>query len=200
MATGIVLAGGSSSRFGSDKASALLNGRPLLAHVVAAVAAVCDEVVVVCRRAQPLPALAPAVPLRLAFDEVEGLGPLAGLVAGLEAAGDEHCFVASCDVPLLRAGVVALLLARLPGHAAVVPLVGGREQLLVAAYDPAVALQPLRASLQAGVRRVREAVRTVHPLLVGEADLLLVDPDLASFANVNDPAGLAALSARRTDG
>ncbi len=44
---GAVLAGGQSRRFGSDKALALLDGRPLIAHVIAALAAQ-TEAVIVC--------------------------------------------------------------------------------------------------------------------------------------------------------
>lgn len=46
---GAVLAGGRSSRFGSDKAAALYLGKPLIDHAIAAVAAQCDAVVVVGR-------------------------------------------------------------------------------------------------------------------------------------------------------
>ena len=41
---GAILAGGRSSRFGSDKAFALLNGKPLIDHVIAALAAQTDAV------------------------------------------------------------------------------------------------------------------------------------------------------------
>jgi molybdopterin-guanine dinucleotide biosynthesis protein A len=136
----------------------------------------------------------------MTFDEIEGQGPLAGFVAGLEAASHEQCFVASCDVPLLRPELVKFLLERLPGHCAVVPLVGDREQPLVAAYDRARAVAPLRASLDAGIRRVRDAVRALEPLFVDEADLALMDPELVGFANVNDPAELAALAVRAARG
>ena len=197
MATGIILAGGRSSRFGSDKAWALLDGRPLLAHVAAALGGDCDDLVVVCRRDQPLPPTDVTAPLTLAFDAVEGEGPLAGLVAGLEAAADDACFVASCDAPLLQPQVVRLLLAKLPGHAAVVPIIGGREQPLAAAYDRSVAVDALRAAFETGVRRLSEAVMSLHPLVVSEDEVRAVDARLWSFANVNDPAELAALAARR---
>jgi hypothetical protein len=75
----IVLAGGRSTRFGSDKASALIDGRPMLQRVVEAVAAVCDEVIVVAAAggAGSLPPY--AEPLVIVEDRVEGSGPLAGL-------------------------------------------------------------------------------------------------------------------------
>ena len=161
-----------------------------------ALAAVCDEVVVVCRNGQALPPLELAVPARVAFDAVEGLGPLAGLVAGLEAAASEACFVSSCDAPRLRPAVVSLLLARLPGNAAALPFADGRAQPLAAAYDRSAALGHLRHSLDAGVRRLRDAVLALGPLIVTEAEVRAVDPDLSSFANVNDSAELASLAAR----
>jgi molybdopterin-guanine dinucleotide biosynthesis protein A len=87
-ATGIVLAGGTSSRFGADKLAVEVDGRPLLHHAIRAVASVVDEVVVVIALDGADPRL-PAdveVSVRVARDAEAGLGPLAGRAAGLGGA------------------------------------------------------------------------------------------------------------------
>ncbi len=81
---GIVLAGGRSSRFGSDKLAAEREGVPLLHHAVLRVAEVADDVVVVLAPGASGAGLPPGV--RVANDPTEGEGPLAGLHAGLLAA------------------------------------------------------------------------------------------------------------------
>src|SRR5213592_1175895 len=74
---GIVLAGGSSTRFGSDKLRAPYRGRPLLHHAIAAVAAVSGDVVVVMGPAAGRPA-------RARLDRGRGAagGPARGPVGG----------------------------------------------------------------------------------------------------------------------
>ena len=53
---GLILAGGKSTRFGTDKAAAPLAGRPMLQWVVDALAGVCEEIVIVAALGQELPA------------------------------------------------------------------------------------------------------------------------------------------------
>ncbi len=113
----IVLAGGRSSRFGGDKLSVLVAGRPLLHRAILAVAEVADEVVVVLAPDAPLPALPErlAPPLAVARDLAAGTGPLGGLVAGLTAASHPRALLVAGDQPFLRVAVLRALLDELGG-------------------------------------------------------------------------------------
>jgi len=106
-AAGLIYAGGESSRFGADKANALLQGQRLIDHVA-------DRI------APQVAALAVAGSVRLAgADGLDddgahiGKGPLAGLLAGLKWASDlpniKWLVTTPCDVPLLPKNLVALL-------------------------------------------------------------------------------------------
>ncbi len=91
MILGAVLAGGLSTRFGSDKALAELGGRTLLARAVDALSGLCEHVVVVGRETAPAPTL-PDWPR-------PGMGPLAGIAAALHLARDEgYAAVLTCGV------------------------------------------------------------------------------------------------------
>jgi molybdenum cofactor guanylyltransferase len=91
MILGAVLAGGRSSRFGSDKAMAELGGQTLLARAVDALSGFCEHVVVVGRETAPAPTL-PDWPR-------PGMGPLAGIAAALHLARDEdYAAVLTCGV------------------------------------------------------------------------------------------------------
>ncbi len=83
----IVLAGGASSRFGSDKLAAQLDGRPLLHYALEAVAEVAGWIIVVASPDTAAPSILPALVDRvtIARDSVAHAGPLAGLAAGLAA-------------------------------------------------------------------------------------------------------------------
>lgn len=91
MILGAVLAGGKSSRFGSDKALAELGGRTLIARAVDALSGWCEYVVVIGRETAPAPTL-PDWPR-------PDMGPLAGIAAALHHARDEgYVAVLTCGV------------------------------------------------------------------------------------------------------
>lgn len=96
--SGYVLAGGKSSRFGSDKARALLRGRPLLGHAIAGLQAVAKRVTVVTDRAGKYAGLVETQVAEL-VDTQLGLGPMGGLAAVLADLRDgELALIAPCDV------------------------------------------------------------------------------------------------------
>jgi molybdenum cofactor guanylyltransferase len=89
---GAILAGGKSERFGSDKAAASYQGKALIAHVIAAIGPLVDELVVAGRDHQGMT----SVPDRPA----PNMGPLAGLAGALgfaQAQGHSHVLTAGVD-------------------------------------------------------------------------------------------------------
>lgn len=115
---GVVLAGGESSRFGSDKALAELGGRSLLEHAIARLSGWCAHVVVVGRADAPVPTLAdwPRA----------GMGPLGGIAAGLNHALEKgHATVLSCGVDSLGLpDNLVEVLSPAPRYLATQPVVG----------------------------------------------------------------------------
>jgi molybdenum cofactor guanylyltransferase len=91
---GAILAGGASRRFGSDKALAEIQGKPMFVHVMERLSGQCDALVVVGR---DWPGL-----LRVNDRPAPGLGPLGGLAGALRYgadAGFDAVLTASCDLP-----------------------------------------------------------------------------------------------------
>jgi molybdopterin-guanine dinucleotide biosynthesis protein A len=165
--TGVVLAGGSSSRMGRDKAFIEVDGRPLVTIAVGALrAGGASRVVVVGGDAARIGALDPGLHpgLDLIVDEHPGDGPLGGLVSGLRAADDPIAMVLACDMPAIDGDTVAFIVGALASHATALvaaPRVGDRLQILTAAYRLTV-LPVLDAAFVAGERAPRRALGPVE--------------------------------------
>ena len=115
-----MLAGGASSRFGSDKALAAYRGMPLIEHAVALLRPLVDAVVIVGGERAGID----TVPDRPA----PGLGPLGGICGALAHAklhGFETVLTAPCDTPDLPADALrALLAATAPAYLVPLPVAG----------------------------------------------------------------------------
>ncbi len=173
MILGCVLAGGLSTRFGSDKALAELHGHTLLARAVDALSGWCEHVVVVGRETAPAPTL-PDWPQ-------PNMGPLAGIAAALHLALDEgYEAVLTCGVD--SAALPEDLLDRLapaPAYVAGQPVIG---------LWPASASPALDALLEGAGRH---SMLAFAELLGARAVKLPVEP-----ANINTPADLEAAETR----
>ena len=187
--TGLVLAGGASTRMGRDKATLELDGQRLVDRAVRGLAECCAEVLV---------APGPARPLTVAGAETvadaPGEGPLAGIVAGLEAAGAPLVAVIAVDLPRASAAVLRALAATWDAEAAVVPLVEGKLQPLHAVY--AVSWTHCFAQLLAGGERsVRRALQTLGPRTAATDVWGAADPTEGFAMNLNSVEDLAAYTA-----
>ncbi|MBZ9716081.1 molybdenum cofactor guanylyltransferase [Deinococcus multiflagellatus] len=174
--TGAVTAGGRSSRFGSDKALAQVDGHTLLERVCASLRGCSTRLIVAPPERYGVPGWA-VVP-----DTRPGQGPLAGLEAALGAAPPGWVAFAGVDLPDLTAAYwQALCAARTPDALSVQALdPEGRPQPLAALYH--TALKPrITALLNSGERRLRLAALPEHTVLV---------PGLPPLRNVNTPTDL----------
>jgi molybdopterin-guanine dinucleotide biosynthesis protein A len=199
--TGIVLAGGRSTRFGDDKLAALLRGRPLLHHAVGALGACCEEVLVVVApdRDPRDPLLDPDAlaalaggGIRLVRDPVADGGPLVGVRAGLAAAGTDAALIAAGDMPDLLPAVLDDLLERLSiGHGSAVALDDGSGvRPLPAAVRTAPALAAADALLGRGERSLRALLRALHVVAVDREAWAALDPEARTLGDVDEAEDL----------
>jgi molybdopterin-guanine dinucleotide biosynthesis protein A len=168
--TGVLLVGGASTRFGSAKATATLDGETLAERAWRTLGEACDERLAVGKQADAL-----ALPFPLSDDGTVVRAPIAGVVAGLRAAQHAVCVFVPVDCPLISAASLRRLAAAAPAHPQTGPLPG--------AYTRAQ-LPQLERKLAGGDYTLRDV----------EASVLELDE--VELANVNTPADLDAL--RRT--
>ncbi len=193
-ASAIVLAGGSSSRFGVDKGLLALGGRPLIRHVLERVAGLVDErIVVVSSEAQAsryLERLGGYADIRVDAERVQT--PLNGAATGLEKAQGVYSFILACDTPFISRDVLSLLLELSPEQAAVIPRWPDcRIEPLQAIYCTRAAFQAAREALREGKLNMQAMIGKLGRVrYVSTLVLQQIDPRLMTFYNINTPLDL----------
>ena len=185
---GVLLAGGRGTRLGAGvpKALAICGGRTLLARARATLGMLCDTVVVVAPRDMELP-----VPRADRVDDPPGAhGPLAAMLAGLDARAFDEALVLAVDLPLVTARALLGLRALRGDALAVLPAPNALPQPLAAWYASG-ARGGFAAALESGERSVIAACATLNPRLVGDEELAAI-PEGGGFQwNVNTLEDLA---------
>ena len=175
---GAVLTGGRSSRFGSDKGAALLDGVMLADHAAAAIAPFVGAVVRIGGADGIADVPAP------------GLGPLGGIAAALDHAarhGFDSVVTIGCDMPRVPGALIEALLRRAPAYCVGSPVLGHWP---VSAFDPLRDLLrvPRLASRDSKGGKTGPSIRS-WAQAVGAIPIDSPQP----IANVNTPADLLAL-------
>ena len=187
--TGLVLAGGRSSRFGRDKLAVRIDGRTLLDSAIDGVTPAATEILVVAA-----PDAAPDLTggARLVHDPVAFEGPLAGVAAGLRAAREPIVLVVGGDMPTLVGAVIDSMLAALdaPGVEAVVLEHEGRARPLPIAMRRDPALAAVDVLLADGERRLRALIETLETTVIPEPTWRALDPYGMTVRDIDTPADL----------
>ncbi len=194
----IVLAGGASSRFGADKLAALLDGRPILHHALAAADEIAGTVVLVLAPGADVVELPPVrARMLVTHDPETHQGPMAGLTAGLAAlaatAPDlDLVIVVGGDMPWIVPAVIASLLAALDADPALgaMTLEAEPRAILPMAVRPSL-VAPAAAALLADGRRALRGVLAVLPAGVVPAEVWrALDPGALTLRDVDLPGDL----------
>lgn len=151
--TGIILAGGQSSRMGSDKGLLSLNGALFVEHVIEALKPLVKDIIIVSNNSDY-----DKFGYKRVSDIVKDSGPLAGLYTGLYYSETQNNLVLSCDVPLIKTFVLEQLLNPNHNDYEVVQLQSKNKTMpLIAAYKKEC-LHKCLELLDNGERRLRIAV------------------------------------------
>ncbi len=193
--TGVVLAGGRSTRMGADKRQLRIADAELLALAVEKLRPICNEIIVAVAKNERLKL--PKV--KIVTDFARGKGPMAGICSALCAMRGTLAVVLACDLPLLGTDFLQFLVscARDPDSVGVnfdivVPKNRGQLEPLAAVYRASVR-SPMRAwvaaerlSLSAFIRESGLRIRCV-----GARELSQFGAPSRMFLNVNTPADYA---------
>jgi len=187
-ATAIILAGGKSSRLGFDKQLLTLNGDYLIDMLLALLAPVFQELVIVSNT----PELHQNRNCTVVPDTLVGKGPLGGLHAGLLAASYPVCYLTACDMPWISVSYIRYLLEcqrTHPESEAVVTRFGDMLEPMNGLYAKATAPR-IEALMGQNSRRMTALLDSVRTHYVPESVARRYSPDWTMFDNINTPEDL----------
>jgi molybdopterin-guanine dinucleotide biosynthesis protein A len=184
--TGVIQAGGKSTRMGGEPKALLdLGGRRIIERALGVVREVVDDVLVVTNT----PDLYRFLGLPMVPDVFPDHGSLGGIYSGLAAAPGDAAFTVACDMPFLRVDVARLVVDRAGEGDVVIPRAGEQLETMHAVYGKRC-LPAMEERLRA--RRLKivgffDAVRVVE---VPEAAVARYADPAVVFMNVNTPEEL----------
>jgi molybdenum cofactor guanylyltransferase len=182
-----ILAGGKSTRMGTDKAFVTLDGRTLLARALESARSVTANVRIVGDAAK-FGAFAPVVE-----DVFPGCGPLGGIHTALKASLLELNLMLAVDLPFVSFALLQYLIAQArnaPDATVTIAQAGGRWQPLCAVYRREFA-DVAEKALRAGRYKIDALFDQVRMQVIGEEELESAGFSSRMFRNVNTPEELA---------
>lgn len=180
-----LLAGGKSSRMGTDKAFVRVLGRPLIEDILAQVDGLGAETLIVTNRPDDYGYLG----LPLFRDVLPDKGALGGIYTALHSATQPHVLCLACDMPFVVRPLLEYFISLIPEGDIVMPRLGAESEPFRALYSRAC-LAPIRAALDSGKMRVISFFPQVRVRYVDEPEIDRFDPAHRSFFNVNTPDDL----------
>jgi molybdopterin-guanine dinucleotide biosynthesis protein A len=173
-----ILAGGASSRMGTDKSLLPLKGQTFTERIAETLLKLTDSVSVVGGKADS------SMP-----DVYPKWGALGGLHAALVACKREWAIIVACDLPFVTAELFSFLAEKRVDHEAVVPVQEDkRPQPLAALYRVDPCRQRATELIEAGRRRPLDLLDAVKTRWVSFAEIRNLDQAQRFFVNINTPS------------
>lgn len=179
--SGVILAGGKSSRMKFNKAFAQIGGRPVINIIVDKFASVFSEIILISNETDLYTHL--GVPVYA--DIYPHMGPVAGIHSGLYHCSHDSAFVMGCDVPFMNMDLVRMMISRLNGYDSVVPRLDQHLQPLTAVYSRRC-LPVLTSCLESKRVKLIRIFDELNSLEIDRSEIEKFGVAEEMFLNVND--------------
>ena len=183
--TGIVLAGGKSSRFGRNKALVEINGIRLIERVIGVVEPLFENLLVITNAPQDYAYLN----LPMVEDLIKGLGPLGGIFTGLKTISDEAGFFVACDMPFLNAELIRHMAHLTEDFDVVVPKLDWKIEPLHAIYSKSC-IPAITELIENRDYQIFNFFKKVRVRYLSAREIREFDPELKFLLNINRPEEL----------
>lgn len=178
--TGIILAGGKSSRMGTGKGFLLYGEKPFIQHSIEALKLLVSNIIIVSNNSEY-----DIFGYNRIEDTIKNAGPLAGLYSGLKHSKTPYNLVLSCDIPLINSVILEKLIEGIDDDSEIIQIESnGKAMPLIALYKKPCEHQFLKL-LNEGERRLQFAVNQcqVKNIMINEESELYT-------RNINTPEQL----------
>jgi molybdopterin-guanine dinucleotide biosynthesis protein A len=179
--TGVVLAGGKSTRMGKNKSLLPYQGKNLIDAPIEKLSRIFSQVCLSVRNQEDFS----EYNFRKIPDSYPDIGPIGGITSILKA-GIPRAFCVACDMPFLNEAFIQYLCS-FGDFDAVVPVWKGREEMLHAVYSDAL-LAGFEGAIAAHRYKLKDALGAARVHFVTDEEIRKFDPRGTMFQNVNSPS------------
>jgi len=166
MISGIILAGGRSTRMEKEKGLNHFRGKPLILHVIENIRPVCDEILI-CTNNHEYDSLG----YKVIPDEIQGAGPAGGILSGLKRSKNSHCLILSCDLPFASARFIQKIDFHSPEKEITVCFHDDRLQPLCGFYDSSIT-ENFGQKVRSGMYKMQELVKSFDFQAIHQIDMI----------------------------
>jgi len=180
--TAIILAGGKSSRIGSDKDKAILklNGKRLIDIVISKLKHIVGDNIIIVGPPEKYPSYKQIVP-----DLFNQRGLLVGLYSGLKASASQYNLVVGCDMPFLKLELLQYMRDKIDSNDIIIPRYAKSYIEPLCAIYSKDCLSVMERNIEAGILSIRRIFPYLKVKYIEEKEIKRVDPELNSFFNIN---------------
>jgi len=180
--TAIILAGGKSSRIGSDKDKAILklNGKHLIDIVISKLKHIVGDNIIIVGPPERYPSYKQVVP-----DLFNQRGLLVGLYSGLKSSSSRYNLVVGCDMPFLKVELLQYMRDKIGSNDIIIPRYAKNYIEPLCAIYSKDCLSVMERNIEAGILSIRRIFPYLKVRYIEEKEIKRVDPELNSFFNIN---------------
>ncbi len=182
--TGIILAGGKSSRMGTEKGLIIYKNKPFVEHIIEAMSPLVDNIIIISNNKAY-----ESFGFKCYEDLIKNTGPLAGIYTGLRYSKTDYNLIVSCDIPLVKTIVLQKLIDQKNDASEVIQLQSqGKNMPLIALYKKSCEVIFME-ELHQNQKKVQKALKKCNVKTV------IIDGSLEQVtANINTPEDLELLN------
>ena len=182
-----ILAGGKSSRMGTDKGLINLKGVPLVERIIRQISHIFPKIFIVTNKIEQYSKFG----YPMVSDLLPDIGPLGGLYTALDYDTHDYTLLLSCDMPFVSQGMLLYLMGAVDTYDVVVPRLSKQNhpEPLRAIYSKRC-FSIIEKYIEEGGRRVVGFYSGINVRYVERNEIEGVDPGARSFFNANEPADL----------
>ncbi len=183
--TGIILAGGSSIRFGQNKAFIDIDGIRLIDRIAEKMKNIFEQVILVSNEKERYEYIG----IPVIEDLIKGLGPIGGIYTGLMSISNQAGFFIACDMPFVNKQLIRYMVDVQDNHAAVVPMVADNAEPLHAIYSKSC-LGTIKKLIDSNAYQIRLSYEKMPVRYIKEDEIKKFCVPSKAFSNINTPDAL----------